>query len=156
MSRRNNTRRNPNNSRGVRKTDQAADSVGVSATVTAAAWSAPIPPPVALQQYEEILPGSADRILKMAEDQAGHRIELEKTVVSGDSKRSYIGLFLGFVLSMMVIGGGIYLISEGHEWAGSGLIGLNLVGLASVFVYGSRSRRAERERKSERMWRRSE
>lgn len=155
MSRKTNRRRNPNNSRGVRKTDQGADNVGVSTTVTAATWSAPIPPPVVIQQYEEILPGSADRILKMAEGQAGHRIELERTVVSGDSKRSYIGLFLGFFLSMMVIGGGIYLIANGHEWAGSGLIGLNLVGLASVFVYGSRSRRAEREQKSERMWHRS-
>jgi uncharacterized membrane protein len=38
-----------------------------------------------LQGYEEVLPGAADRILRMAEDQAMHRQHLERTVVQ--SKR---------------------------------------------------------------------
>jgi len=118
-------------------------------TVESKTWSGPIPSPQALQGYEMIVPGAADRILKIAEAQTAHRIAMESTVIRGDSKRSYLGLLAGFVLSTMVVGGGIYLIAVGHDWAGSGLVGLNLTGLAAVFVYGSRARQAERQRKME-------
>lgn len=114
-------------------------------------WEGPLPPPKALQQYEEIVPGAAARILDMAERQSDHRIQLEKTVILGDSRRSYMGLILAFLLSAAIIGGGIYLIINDHDWAGGLLIGLDLVGLATVFVYGTRSRRAEREQKAEGM-----
>ncbi len=40
--------------------------------------SGPIPPPSMMEQYERTLPGSADRILKMAENQSEHRQWIEK------------------------------------------------------------------------------
>jgi len=112
------------------------------ATVETKTWSGPIPPPQTLEGYEMLVPGAADRILKLAETQTAHRIDMESTVIRGDSKRSYLGLIAGFALSTMVIAGGIYLIAIGHDWAGVGLVGLNLTGLAAVFVYGSRIRQA--------------
>ena len=117
-------------------------------------WLGPIPPPADLRQYEEVAPGSAERILTMAEKQLEHRHRLESTIVGGNSKRSYLGLAAGFVLSAMIIGGGIYLISNGHDWAGASLIGINVVGLAGVFVYGSRSRQAELDKVASIMLRR--
>ena len=36
-------------------------------------FAGPIPPPPIMKRYEEILPGSANRILKMAENQSEHR-----------------------------------------------------------------------------------
>lgn len=41
-------------------------------------FSGPIPPPQTMAGYETALPGSADRILKMAEEQSAHRQEMEK------------------------------------------------------------------------------
>lgn len=56
--------------------------------VQAAAWfesfSGPLPPPKHLAEYERILPGAAERIFRMAEDQATHRRSLEQAVVMGD------------------------------------------------------------------------
>jgi uncharacterized membrane protein len=40
-------------------------------------FEGPIPPPAVLQGYEQILPGAAERILRMAEQQAAHRHSLE-------------------------------------------------------------------------------
>lgn len=108
-----------------------------------ASWEGPLPPPQVLQAYESIVPGAADRILRMAEAQSESRLQTERTIVNGDSKRAYLGILAGFILSMVVIGGGIYLIATGHDWAGASLIGLNLVGLAGVFVYGSKNLRDE-------------
>jgi hypothetical protein len=41
--------------------------------------------------------------------------------------------------------GSVVLVLENHEVAGSILGGIDLVGLATAFIYGSRSRRLERE-----------
>jgi hypothetical protein len=38
-------------------------------------YHGPIPPPALFRQFEEILPGVADRILRMAEKEQDHRIE---------------------------------------------------------------------------------
>ena len=37
------------------------------------------------------------------------------------------------------------MIASGHDFAGATLIGINLVGLATVFVYGSSNRRHEQQ-----------
>ena len=119
--------------------------------IEASSWRGPLPPPSALQSYEEVLEGSADRILKMAEKQTEHRISMESMTLKGRFTRSYWGLAAGFVLSAMVIGGGIYVISRGHDWAGGILISASLVGLASVFVLGRNSRRVPHRELIERM-----
>lgn len=42
--------------------------------------SGPIPHPDIIKQYEEILPGAADRIISMAENQSSHRQAMEKSM----------------------------------------------------------------------------
>ncbi len=66
--------------------------------------------------------------MHIAETQVKHRIQMERTVILGDSKRSYLGLGAAFILSAMVILGGIYVIVAGYPWAGSTLVGINIVG----------------------------
>jgi uncharacterized membrane protein len=117
--------------------------------VRSTSWSGPLPAPADLQLFEEIVPGAADRILTLTEKQSEHRMSLERSVVSENLKQSKLGLIAGFVLSAMVIFGGIFLIYLGHDWAGGILISINLVGLAGVFVYGSRSHRAQRRERHE-------
>ena len=97
----------------------------------------PLPPPEVLKRYEEVIPGAANRILEMAENQSKHRMQLEKN----DSRRSFFGLAAGFLLSLGIIGGAIYLIVRGEAWAAVSLIGINVAALAGVFVYGSRTLR---------------
>lgn len=38
-------------------------------------WSSPFPPPEVLRGYEDILPGTADRLITLCEDEAKHRRE---------------------------------------------------------------------------------
>jgi uncharacterized membrane protein len=44
-------------------------------------FSGPLPPPEALERYNQVLPGAAERIISMAESQHAHRQELEKKVI---------------------------------------------------------------------------
>ena len=119
-----------------------------------ATWSGPIPAPGDLKRYEDLLPGAADRILKMAEiaqenrhERASSELEIERSALEKDSKRSYLGIMAALLISLFCIGGGIYLISNGHEWAGTILVGIDLVGLVGVFIYGTNSSRIEERRR---------
>ena len=81
--------------------------------------------------------------MAMAERQAAHRQEMEPRAVIGASKRSYLGLGAAFLLSAITVGAGTFLTATGHDLAGGSVIGINLVSLAAVFVYGSRNRALE-------------
>ena len=131
--------------------ESQADVVVQQRIETSATWTGPLPPPAALAQYESILPGAADRIISMSERQMDHRIQLEQKVVGGDSTRSNLGLAAAFIVAVIALLGSIYVIDQGYTWAGVAIFGIDIVGLASVFVHGTRARRAERERKAERV-----
>ena len=121
----------------------------VAAAFSASAYSGPLPSPQHLREYEEVLPGSADRILKMAEGQAQHRQDLEKTAVDGGNRRSWWGLWLGFAISLVVLGLSAGLILAGAPVAGTILGSVDLVALATVFVVGRSEQRRERVEKDQ-------
>lgn len=112
-----------------------------------AAYSGPLPSPEQLAGYERVLPGSADRILKMAEGQATHRQDIEKVAVRGGARRSWWGLWLGFVISVIVVVLGTIMVLEGYQVGGSVIIGVDVVALSSVFVIGRVDQRRERTTK---------
>ncbi|MGI6241890.1 MAG: DUF2335 domain-containing protein [Candidatus Omnitrophota bacterium] len=105
----------------------------------------PIPPPDMLAQYNGVVPGAAERILKMAEEQSAHRQYLEKTVVNSDIVQSRLGVICAFIVSLAFLFGAVWVALSGHPWLGGFLGTVDLVSLVSVFVYGAKSRREERE-----------
>ncbi|MBU0668042.1 DUF2335 domain-containing protein [Patescibacteria group bacterium] len=110
-------------------------------------YSGPLPTPVHLAQYEEILPGAAERILKMAEDQSSHRRSLESKVISSGVADSRKGLWFGFLIGLSgfaVVGYCAYL---GFQILAGIIAALDLGSLVGVFVYGSRQRKIERVEK---------
>jgi uncharacterized membrane protein len=130
----------------------ASDPAALSLTMaafSASSYSGPLPSPEHLRGYEEVLPGSADRILTMAEKQSDHRQEIEKDAVKGGARRSWWGLWLGFVISVLVLGLSGGLIVAGYQVAGTVLGSVDLVSLASVFVIGRVEQRREREAKDQ-------
>ena len=56
--------------------------------------------------------------MAMAERQSAHRQEMERSAVIGASKRSYLDLGAGFLLSAITVGAGTFLIAMGHDLAG--------------------------------------
>ncbi|ERO40943.1 DUF2335 domain-containing protein [Lactiplantibacillus plantarum] len=109
-------------------------------------FSGPLPPPQQLKEYNDVLPGAADRILKMAERQSEHRQKMEGQVVESNTKNSRLGVIFAFLLGAMIIGGGIYLAAIGHPYGTWFSLG-GVVSLVGVFVYGTRSSQKERVKK---------
>lgn len=99
-------------------------------------FSGPLPHPSHFAQYESILKGAAERILKMTENQSAHRQECEKIEVKANSRNSTLGLVLGFLLCSGIAGGCIYVITIGKTIEGiTGLVAQMAV-LASAFIWG--------------------
>jgi uncharacterized membrane protein len=48
-------------------------------------FTGPLPPPEVLAKYNETVPGLAERIICMAEQQAKHRQQIETTVIKSNS-----------------------------------------------------------------------
>lgn len=122
-------------------------STPVVARAQSISYSGPLPVPAHLAQYEEILPGAAERILKMAEEQSIHRRALESKVINSGVADSKKGLWFGFFIGLsgfLVVG---YCAHLGFQILAGIIAALDLGSLVGVFVYGSRQRKAERVEK---------
>jgi uncharacterized membrane protein len=110
-------------------------------------FSGPLPLPSLLQGYENACPGAADRIIKMAEQEAEHRRNTETYIVNAgaeDSRREFSEARLGQISALVIvlasIGGAIFLGINGHEVAASA-VGLGAVGsVVTTFITGRESK----------------
>lgn len=122
-------------------------------SVTRVHFSGPLPDPMVLDQYEKILPGSADRIIKLAEKQSEHRIEIEKKVINSNIKKSEKGLLYGLVIGIATLISATLIGIFGKNTASyilSGIIGAGGLGsLVTVFIYSKNETRKERATRRE-------
>lgn len=107
--------------------------------------SGPLPSPRTLKKYDEIIPNGAERIVSVFEKQADHRMTLEKMVIGRQTFQSLLGQIFGFIIAIVFLIAGIYLVIGGHETAGISVFALDIVGLAAVFVIGKRSQKRKLE-----------
>lgn len=118
-----------------------------SQTVVASQYSGPIPVPEAMEKYDQILPGAADRILKMAEQQTQHRQSLESAVIKGNLCHQRWGLIAGAVITIVAITAGTILALNDKDTAGLITI-LSMIGIdAGVFVFGRLRQEKDRAQK---------
>lgn len=105
----------------------------------AASFSGPLPPSQMYREYELVVPGSGERILKMAEDQQAHRIQWEKTAISEESRATTRGQWFGFIVALACIGSAVYLAMSGEPWVAGILGGVGGIGLVGHFVNSLRN-----------------
>ncbi|HEY0153893.1 MAG TPA: DUF2335 domain-containing protein [Longimicrobium sp.] len=93
-------------------------------------FSGPIPLPTHLREYEQVLPGSADRIVTMAEAEAHHRRTSEGRLI----RLSEWGLLAALLIALVGMIGGLYVTLRGKSLEGMGTIGVTIVALVTVFA----------------------
>lgn len=109
--------------------------------------SAPLPPPEELNKYNDVVQNGAERIIKMAENQQQHRMNLEVMAVTSQLKESSRGQIFGFIIGLAGIIGSLVIANNGFETAGSIIGSTSLVGLVSVFVLGKKYQKNNLEKK---------
>jgi len=120
------------------------------------AFQGPIPPPQVLKGYDQLIPGAADRILTMAENQSAHRRQMETKVVDGqieDDRAERREARLGQVFALVIVVAAM-VCAVLINWLNPGLSGGisssvigggGLVSLVTVFILGRRAKSPEAE-----------
>lgn len=98
-------------------------------------FSGPIPPPSIIKGYEDILPGTAERIVSMAENQAKHRQDMEKIMVSAEARDSLLGVVFAFILGVgCLVASAIIVICVPEKTGAVSSAMVGITGIASIIV----------------------
>jgi uncharacterized membrane protein len=115
----------------------------VTAALQVTQYSGPLPHPDALERYNQICPGAAERIIAQFENQALHRQSLEVKVVHSNTFCQKLGSVSALILGLAGICGGIYLVHAGQSTPGLATFFTSLCSLIGVFIYGRESQKKE-------------
>ena len=98
------------------------------------AFSGPLPRPADFREYEDIMPGAANRIMELAEREAAHRHATDNFRLKTESRDSLLGIISAAVLCSGTISAGTIIALSVPSTAGTvvgGILGAS--GLFSVF-----------------------
>lgn len=121
----------------------------ISRIVLQEQYSGPLAHPRIVAGYERHLPGSADRILAMAEEQLRHRVQMEDRGQQAAIERDKRAMNRGFVLALVLMLLSAFALYLGSDLVGFGFVATSVVSLAGVFLYSHRSTRQELREKRE-------
>jgi uncharacterized membrane protein len=102
---------------------------------TAHSHSGPLPDPNTLAGYEKALPGAAERVFLMAEREQKHKHQCEASALKWAVISTLIGQFSGFIIGLIGVGGGIYLVFAGKPLAGFSTFFTSLASIIGVFFF---------------------
>jgi uncharacterized membrane protein len=92
-------------------------------------YKGPVPHPRLIQGYQDAIPNGGERVMAMAEAEAEHRRGMENRQLQDSFRAHVLGQVCGFILAVVVVGLGAWLISKGHSLAGYATL---IVGAASL------------------------
>ena len=123
--------------------DKRVEIVRAVNTTTMMQFQGPVPPPELLAQYEKIVPGTADRLIKLTErqvtlqeNQQAHRIAMESIIIPRQQTQSERGQHYGLTAFLFALIISALLVAYGHDTAGTILGSLDLVAVVAIFVTG--------------------
>ncbi|MFB8773464.1 DUF2335 domain-containing protein [Streptomyces broussonetiae] len=96
----------------------------------------PLPSPESLAEYERALPGLAERIVRMAEAEQGHRHHMERTDLQQDYRVARTGQAFGLVALIVIAALAAYLGFLGHPGWAVVAAGIDIAAIVGVFVTG--------------------
>lgn len=106
-------------------------------------FTGPFPPPQLLKDYESVLAGLADRLIKFAEGEAIHRRATEERISKGQIRDAFFsrciemgGQWCGLTIGIVTIVFGTRAAIAGHPLFGGSLSASGLGTLVGAFIYG--------------------
>jgi uncharacterized membrane protein len=95
-----------------------------------------LPPPGMMRDYEDVLPGLAERIVAMPEREQAFRHGTTGHIVDRDYKLRSTGQYLGIAALVLILAFCVFLTVAGHAEAAAWVAGVTIVGTVGVFVTG--------------------
>lgn len=118
--------------------------VTIAGAIARSAFTSPYPPPEILRAYGEVIPGLDKTLVAKVDAQTTHRQELERHVIMGNARRADRGQVIAGTIGILGLIFALAIALLADPWAGVAFGGIDLAGLAGVFVYGSQQQRQPR------------
>jgi len=101
----------------------------------------PLPSGRELRRYREADPSAPRIILLEFRAESRHRRHMEREIVAGENRRADRGQVFALVIILVGLTISALLIQGGHDVAGGFIGGLDLLGMAALFLSGAAARR---------------
>lgn len=101
-----------------------------------ASFSGPVPHPALLKDYDLLVPGAANRILLMAEQDAKHQQTMELATLKAAEESSKRGQYFGLTIGLAALLASVTTLALGSPAVAGIIGGTTVVGLVSVFIIG--------------------
>ncbi|MDX2527845.1 DUF2335 domain-containing protein [Streptomyces europaeiscabiei] len=111
-----------------------ADEIVVHVRQEHSAWSGPLPPAGVLAEYEQLVPGSADRIIGMAEVATTGHIETAKKVADAEIEATQWGMRFAFTLTILAMIASFVFFVRGDEIAGAAFLSFPIAMIVKSFI----------------------
>lgn len=92
-----------------------------------------------LKEAEEIVHGSARKIIDVLLKEKLHQMEMEKHIITSQTSQRKRGQWMSWVVALALIFAAFFLIYKGHELAGAALGVADVVALVVRFIKGKNS-----------------
>lgn len=102
-------------------------------------WHGPLPPPDQLARFNDVVPGAAERIIRMAEQEGEHSRSVQKSAV----RAAIIAQWVGQLFALLIATGGLFaaykLAMAGHDWVASIVAGTTITTIVVAFLQAKRA-----------------
>jgi uncharacterized membrane protein len=103
--------------------------------VSSQQWSGPLPPPGALEQFNQIIPNGAERIMRMVELEQEHRIKYEDDGLKATIRDTKRGHWLGGAISIVAVCASAFTAYIGaHPTVSIALVGVPLASIINAIL----------------------
>jgi uncharacterized membrane protein len=117
-------------------------------------YAGSLPPQELVKAYDKLLPGAAERIFRMVEQEQAHRHSLAMAASARDdafdhnsAKLQFRGQLFGFALGMFGIGSGVFLAYNGDSLIGFGTVIASMAALVGAMLTSKSKSSADNTRK---------
>lgn len=107
--------------------------------VSEQAWHGPLPHPDQLKAFDAVVPGAADRIIRMAEQEGEHTRALEAGAVREIARAQRYGQYAATFIATAAIIAAVWLALEGHDTVAGILGGTTLTTVVVAFLQARRA-----------------
>ena len=98
-------------------------------------YSGPLPQPEALEKYNQIVPGAAERILKMAEKEMEQRHKSDNMMTRNAIRTTYLGIVFAFISVIILSGLVFFALYKGSDTVAATIAVGSIAAVAGVFVF---------------------
>ncbi len=100
-------------------------------------YNGPIPHPEILAGFDKLDKGAAKKIIDNGIGESTHRRKMENRLLNRENYMYTVNRTMGFILAILIIGGGFYLILNDHPIIGSIFSGTFSVAVLGLFLGNS-------------------